>query len=171
MNIPPQEAHPSSMRLEDSIAMGTDLHRAIDALPGLMWTASADGRIDFVNQRWCEYTGLLQADRWLQAVHPDDHVTAAAAWQRCLDAGCAGDTEARMRRRDGVYRWFLLHISPVRDEYGHILDWCGLGTDIDDYKSVGTASLIQSFRRVVDSLPTPIVLVKPEGRILHDNRE
>jgi PAS domain S-box-containing protein len=161
------------MRLQESIAMEIDLHRAIDGLPGLVWTASSDGCIDFVNQRWCEYTGISLeesfAGGWMQPLHPDDQAAALAAWQSCLDSGSAGDAEARIRRHDGVYRSFLVEISPLRDESGEILEWCGLNTDIEDHKGTGSACLLQLFRMVVDSLPTPVLLVKPDGGLLHQN--
>jgi PAS domain S-box-containing protein len=155
--------------------MGIELNRIVDALPGLIWTVFPDGRVESFNQRWREYAGLSVeeslAGGWLQVVHPDDHANVLTAWQNCLDSGHAGEAQARMRRHDGVYRWFLLRISPVCDESGNIVTWCGLGTDVDDHRRAEAARRIEeSFRLVVDHLPVPIVLFNPAGEVLYANR-
>jgi PAS domain S-box-containing protein len=78
-----------------------------DALPGLVWTALPDGHIDFVNQRWCEYTGLSAADArgrgWLAAVHGEDLPELLERWRSILASGESGEMEARLRRSDGEY--------------------------------------------------------------------
>src|SRR5262249_49653200 len=55
-----------------------------------------------------------------------------AMWQCIITSGQPGEAEARLRRRDGEYRWFLFRMSPLRDENGNILKWYGINTDIDD---------------------------------------
>ena len=90
--------------------MESELSRVVDSLPGLVWTARPSGEADFVNQRWCEYTGLTVDEAygrgWLAAIHPDDLAGLLAGWQSILDSGEPRELEARMRRFDGVYRWF-----------------------------------------------------------------
>jgi PAS domain S-box-containing protein len=156
--------------------MAIELNRTIDALPALMWTAFPDGRPEYFNQRWCEYAGLSVeeslAGGWLQVVHPDDRAKALAAWQSCLDSGNAGGTEVRVRRHDGDYRCFLLQMSPVYGEGGNITKWCGLETDIEDHKRAeATVSVEVCFRLVMDTLPVPMLLLTPDGEVLHANRE
>ena len=114
------------------------LRRIIDAVPGFVWSTAPDGSVDFLNRRWSEYTGMpLDEARdfgWTSAVHPDDAGALAAYWQALLDAGEPGEYEARLRRHDGVYRWFLIRAVPQRDESGRLVRWYGANTDIEDRK-------------------------------------
>jgi PAS domain S-box-containing protein len=114
-------------------------NRIINALPALVWTALPDGHVDFLNQRWCEYTGLSADDArgfgWQTAIHPNDLPELLERWRSILASGEAGEMEARLRRSDGEYRWFVVRSSPMRDEAGQrIVKWCGTSTDIDDRK-------------------------------------
>jgi PAS domain S-box-containing protein len=113
-----------------------ELSRVVDALPGLVWTALPDGRMDFLNQRWCEYTGL-SVDKacgrgWQSAIHPDDLPELFERWQSILASGKPGEMEARLRRFDGEYRWFLFRACPLADASGQIVKWCGMNSDIED---------------------------------------
>lgn len=114
------------------------LRSIIDATPGFVWSTAPDGRVDFLNQRWNEYTGMpLEQARgfgWTSAVHPDDAAGLATYWQALLEAGQPGEYEARLRRRDGAYRWFLIRAVPQRDETGRLVKWYGANTDIEDRK-------------------------------------
>jgi PAS domain S-box-containing protein len=122
--------------------MEIELRQIVDALPGLVWTAHPNGRGDFFNQRWREYSGLsaeqASGEGWQSTVHPDDRPALLAAWQRCINAGIPGEVEARMRRHDGVYRWFHLRASPLTETSGRVSKWCGINTDIDDRKRAET---------------------------------
>lgn len=114
--------------------MGLELSRLIDALPGLVWTALPDGRAEFLNQRWCEYTGLSLEQAigygWQSALHPDDPARTLKSWRSFLESGRPG--EARLRRHDGEYRRFIMSAAPIADEAGRIVQWCGINTDIED---------------------------------------
>jgi PAS domain S-box-containing protein len=116
----------------------SELRRAVDAIPGLAWSASPDGSVDFLNQRWCEYTGVSMRDAcgqgWQAAVHPDDRPHVRTHWRSILDSGQAGEFEARLRRSDGAFRWFLTRAVPMRDETGDLVRWYGQNTDIEDQK-------------------------------------
>jgi PAS domain S-box-containing protein len=126
--------------------MENELGRLVDALPGSVWTALPDGQCDFFNTRWRQYTGLsldeAAGERWLSAVHPDDRPSVVSRWQAIRASGEAGEMEARLRRHDGPYRWFLIAISPVRDQAEKVVKWCGLNTDIQERKQLeGVARL------------------------------
>ena len=94
-----------------------ELPHLIDALPGSAWTALPDGRVEFLNRRWLDYTGLTAEQAadlgWIEAIHPDDRERVGDYWQSCVISGISADTEARMRRHDGAYRWFRFRASPV----------------------------------------------------------
>ena len=110
----------------------------VDALPGLIWTALPDGQIDFVNQRWREYTGLSQEEAcglgWQAAIYPDDLPGLLESWRSMLDSREPGEIEIRLRRFDGQYRWFRLCTNPFRDATGQVVKWYGLSSDIEDRK-------------------------------------
>src|SRR6202162_4977756 len=110
----------------------------VDAIPTLAWSARPDGSVEFLNRRWLDYTGLSTEEAsnwgWTAAVHTEDRDRLMDFWRHLLDSGEAGESEARLRRYDGDYRWFLFRVEPVRDNHGGIFKWYGANTDIDDRK-------------------------------------
>jgi PAS domain S-box-containing protein len=113
----------------------SDLRVAIDTIPGLVWTSLADGNIEYLNKRWLDYTGLRLEQAagwgWQSAIHPDDLPGLLTYWKSILAAGEAGHYEARLRRFDGEYRWFLFQGVPLRDVAGRVTKWYGANTDIE----------------------------------------
>jgi len=105
-------------------------HRIIDAIPTLAWCAQPGGAIEFLNRRWHDYTGLSAEEGagwgWKSAVHPDD----LGRLESLLARGEPGESEARLRRADGAYRWFLFRVEPLRDQSR----WYGTATDVEDRK-------------------------------------
>jgi PAS domain S-box-containing protein len=150
--------------------------RVIDLLPGLVWTALPDGRADFVNRRWCEYTGLSLeeacGDGWQAAVHPDDRLQLVQTWLTFTRSGEPGEFEARLRRSDGEYRAFLFRFCPITGASGAIVKWCGVNTDIDDRMRAEEAARIHErhARMIVDGLPAMIAFMTPEGELQNANR-
>ena len=118
--------------------MEIDFSRVVDLLPGLVWTTLPDGRADFVNQRWCAYTGLSSdgacGEGWQAAAHPADRPGVLERWRLITAANEPAELEARLRRADGQYRWFLVRISPIADASGALVRWCAVSTDIEDRK-------------------------------------
>ena len=110
----------------------------VDAIPTLAWSARPDGSVEFLNRRWLDYTGLSAEEAlnwgWTAALHTEDRDRLMDFWRHLLDSGEAGEIEARLRRCDGDYRWFLFRIEPVRDNRGDIFKWYGANTDIEDRK-------------------------------------
>jgi formate hydrogenlyase transcriptional activator len=110
----------------------------IDAIPTLVWSARADGSADFFNRRWLEYTGLSVEEArdwgWTVALHADELNGLVEYWRSVLAAGKPGEIEARLRRFDGVYRWFLFRATPSLDNDGRVVKWFGTNTDIEDRK-------------------------------------
>ena len=119
------------------------LRQVIDTIPTTAWTARPDGYCDFLNQVWLEYAGMTaeqaQGWGWAEAIHPDDREQLVEVWQSSLASGAPVDTEARIRRFDSSYRWFLIRGNPLRDESGKILKWYGTCIDIDDRKKAEEA--------------------------------
>jgi PAS domain S-box-containing protein len=156
--------------------MENELSRVIDALPGLVWTALPDGHIDFLNQRWCEYTGVRAEDAlgqgWPQVIHPDDLPALLAGWSSIVASGQPGEVEARMRRFDGEYRLFLFQAGPARDASGGIVRWCGMNTDIEDRRRAEDAVRAREghFRSIFDGLPALVTVMTPAGDLEVANR-
>jgi len=122
----------------DEIKKSEDrLRLVIDTIPTLVWRAGPDGVPDFLNQPALDYTGLSldQAETgWPRAFHPDDKKGMLVKWSAIRASGRPGELEARLRRFDGEYRWFLFRAEPLRDELGNIVKWYGSSTDIEDRK-------------------------------------
>jgi PAS domain S-box-containing protein len=110
----------------------------VDAIPTVAWSARPDGSAEFLTRRWLEYTGLSAEEAsdwgWTAAVHTEDRDRLMDFWRHLLASGEAGEIEARLRRHDGDYRWFLFRVEPVRDNHGNIFKWYGANTDIEDRK-------------------------------------
>jgi PAS domain S-box-containing protein len=126
-------------RAEDGLRESErNLKLIIDTIPALAWSARPDGSADFFNQHYFDYMGLSPDQtsdwRWTAAVHPDDASNLVATWRRILESEAPGEAEARLRRHDGEYRWFLERANPLRDETGKIVKWYGVNTDITDRK-------------------------------------
>ena len=107
------------------------------ALPQIIWTADAAGNYDFFNERWRELTGLApektDVAAWLSVVHPEDRETAGLQWRQAIQDGAFYETEYRLRRADGAWRWYLRRALPVRDgQTGEVSRWLGTCTDIED---------------------------------------
>ena len=114
------------------------LNLIINTIPALVWSARSDGSAEFFNQHYLEYVGLSAEQvkdwGWTVAVHPGDLPSLTATWKSMMASGEAGEAEARLRRFDGEYRWFLFRANPLFDESGNIVKWFGINTDIEDRK-------------------------------------
>ncbi|AUT64138.1 PAS domain-containing sensor histidine kinase [Paraburkholderia terrae] len=119
-----------------------ELRATIDAIPGMVWSSSRDGCPDYMNRRWNEY-GVELADDirdiWQSIVHSDDLPAMQAAWREAVATGSALETTARIRRKDGVYRWMHIGAEPLRDANGEIVRWYGVNTDIEEHKQTQQA--------------------------------
>jgi|GEM_PF-1304138 PAS domain S-box len=106
-----------------------------DAMPQSVWTADAEGRRDYVNRRWCEYTGIRAEDalagRWEEFIHPDDREETRRRWEHALASGESYQAEHRLRDASGNYHWFLSLAIARRDQEGRVLQWVGTATNID----------------------------------------
>jgi PAS domain S-box-containing protein len=115
-----------------------ELKLIIDTIPAMAWSAGADGSREFLNQQYLDYVGLSAEQvrdwGWTAAIHPDDRESLILTWQQIMASQQSGDAEARLRRHDGEYRWFLFRANPVRDESGAIVKWYGLNIDITERK-------------------------------------
>ena len=153
-----------------------ELRAFIDAFPAIAWSALPDGSLDFVNQRFRDYTGLssdqLYGSEWKSAVHRDDIQKIETWWQDLSQSQEAATTEKRLRRFDGEYRWFQIAAAPVHDEQAKLVRWCGINTDIHDLKC-SEQQLRQEeaeLRTITDAIRQAVVVLAPDGTTLYANR-
>jgi len=146
---------------ETSNVIEERLRLIIDTIPTIVWRKLPDGSADFLNQNFREYTGLSLEEGlgwgWMMnAFHPEDRLIEE--WRTALAAGKPFEKEARLRRSDGQYRWFLIRAMPLRDEQGNIAHWHGISTDIEDLKNAE-----DRIRLIIDTLPTMVWTLRPDG--------
>ena len=149
----------------------------INRIPALAWSCLPDGTPEFLNQRWLDYTGMSPEQAldwgWKGAIHPDDLGKLMDAWQRLLDSGEPGEVEARMRRFDGEYHWFLFRAEPLKGEQGQIVRWYGTNTDIEDRKRA--EEIVQegekSLRLLVDGIGGLVAIMSPDGEVEFINNQ
>jgi formate hydrogenlyase transcriptional activator len=148
----------------------------IDNLPVLSWRGSPDGSKDFFNLRWHHYTGLSAAQAhgsgWHVTVHPEDMPQVRKLFLELVASGKPVEVEARLRRFDGEYRWFLCRAEPVRDELGNIVRLYGTHTEIEDRKAAEDKlrASEQELRRMIDAIPQTIVVLDPDGNAVNANQ-
>src|SRR5690242_5041304 len=123
---------------ERTSASERNLKLTINTIPAMVWSADTRGNVEFFNDNFLDYVGLPLSEMldggWKDAVHPDDVDNLLETWKTVMAAGHAGETEARLRRSDGTYRWFLMRVSPLHDEAGKVVRWYGVNTDIEDWR-------------------------------------
>src|ERR1700722_6567065 len=114
------------------------LQQVIDLIPLQMFILEPESSASFENQAAHEYFGPLQAAslkaRMMEVTHPDDLESVMGTYKNALASGQPFEAEARLKSKDGLYRWFLQHMYPLRDEQGRIVRWCGTRIDVDDKK-------------------------------------
>ena len=148
----------------------------IDTIPAMVGSALPDGSTDFLNERWLEYTGLslhdTLGDKWATVIHPDDRAGVQDAWRAAMATGEPYEHEARTRRADGQYRWFLYRALPLRDAHGTIVRWFAAGHDIDDQRRAEerVRQDERDFRQLVDFVPSMIGALDADGRLYLLNR-
>lgn len=153
------------------------LRQVIDAIPTLAWCNLPDGTNEFLNKGWHEYTGFSPEEShgwgWQAAFHPDDLPPLMEKWGKMLVSGESDEIEARLRRHDGVYRWFLIRAQAFRDEEGKIVRWYGTSTDIEDRKR-GEEALRdreQSLRLILDGIAGLVAITSATGEVEAVNRQ
>ncbi len=129
-------------RARAAVAEREERFRAIaDAIPQLMWVCDERGKVEWVNARWLAFTGQSSEEAldqgWRHIIHPDDADAASAAFLAAAAGGQPYESQFRMRRSDGAYRWFLGRATPVGTASG--VTWYGTNTDIDDARRAARA--------------------------------
>jgi PAS domain S-box-containing protein len=152
-------------------ALDDPFRQVIDLIPALVWSCRPDGWCDYCNRVWLDYTGLTEEQAggtdWASVVHPEDREHLLAYWQMVLATGELAATEARLKRFDGEYRWFLFRAQAQRDAAGRIVRWYGTNTDIEDRRKAEDALRASelNFRLIVDTIPALVCTMTPTGEL------
>ncbi len=126
---------------EEALRRSEEHFRALaEALPQIVWTADAEGGVEWFNNRWYDYTGepygIGQGWGWELTAHPDDMPHTLKNWQEARQSGTLFQNEIRVRSHAGQYRWFLVRAWPLLDEDGKVVRWFGTNTDIEELRQV-----------------------------------
>lgn len=131
--------------------------QVVESLPQLVWTCKPEGPCDYLSPQWVAFTGVPESSQlnygWLEQLHPDDRDFALQGWLEAAERGEDFSIEYRVRRHDGVYRWFKAMGVPLRDDGGRIVKWFGSNTDVDE-RIRAEAALREADRRKDEFLAT-----------------
>lgn len=152
-------------------------YQLADSMPFIVWAADADGRIDFVNRIFTEYTGTSSEEdigrRWVSTIHPDDLERCRAAWREAVAGGKSYQLEYRLRRVDGTYRWHQLTVTVIQGDDGAILKWYGAAVDVHEIKEAEERAheLAQRLGKTLESITDAFFTMDLHWRFTYVNRE
>ncbi len=127
------------LQLAEARLLSEKRYRAlVETIPACVWTADAEGAVDYCNHRWTELTGLrldeTRGAQWLEAVHPDDHARVAREWGDAVRGGATFTTELRLRLAGGGYRWHICQAVPEQGRRDDLRGWLGMFADCEELK-------------------------------------
>jgi PAS domain S-box-containing protein len=152
------------------------LRLLIESIPGMIAVSGADGDLEYVNQRLLDFVGTELADLtnlgWTRVLHPEDAGAVVDDWRHSLETGQPLDVTFRIRRADGVYRWFHSRMEPLLSDQGRIVRWYALFWDVDERKQAEAAlqASERALRLLVDTLPGMVSVASAEGTHEYSNR-
>jgi PAS domain S-box-containing protein len=146
-----------------------ELRQLVDSVPGMILVIDAAGQQEYANKRFLDYAGKTEIKGLdgLALIHPDDQEAVNSEWLRCVALGRPLESNVRVMRSDGVYRWMHSHISPLKDERGSITRWYGLLSDIDDQRAAEERlrRSERELRLIFETSPAVVYTMDPEGKL------
>lgn len=163
--------------LEDRVATRTEalaksenrFRNMMETIPQIAWTSTVNGKVDFYNQRWYDYTGLDNEQTGVSdfhsVIHPDDLKEILKQFSLLREKVSGGEFQIRGKRADGLYRWHLIRLMPVKDAEGRLQQWVGTATDIQELKLLQQHK--DDFINIAShELKTPITTLKASLQLL-----
>jgi PAS domain S-box-containing protein len=154
-----------------------ELRTMLEIIPAHVGVTQPDGTVDFVSQSWLDYSGQTREEAmgwgWTRAIHPEDLDRELANWRAALASAEPVELEGRFRNADGIYRWFLIHNIPLRDEDGNVIKWYGILFDINALKE--TESALQTREHellgIIETIPSMVWSASPAGEVTYVNQK
>ena len=153
-----------------------ELRLTLDSIPTMTWRSASNGYVQQLNKRFFDYTdtapGEVRGRGWQSVVHPDDLEPLLDSGRTYVASGIPVDAEARLRRFDGTYRWFLFRPAPAHDEAGNIIAWYGSIIDIEDRKQAEDKALEaeRELQRTIDHIPVLVGTYTADGKRFFANK-
>ena len=153
----------------------SEMRTVVDTIPTMAWIVLPDGRLEFLNRRWLDYTGLSLDSALFESnatMHADDVAGVFEQWRIAMAQAAPFEYEMRLRRADGEYRWFLVRTVPLLDAGGEVVRWYGTAMDIEDRKRAEDAAqrTEKELREVIESIPAIAWTARPDGENEYTNR-
>lgn len=172
INIDKRKQAENAVRLREA-----QFRQLADSMPQIVWTAAADGYVDYYNKQWYLLIGEENQygdESFMAHVHPEDYERCLSTWHAVVKSGDPYEGEFRFRVKAPIdaYSWFLVRARPITNEHGHIIKWYGTCTDIDEVKRI-EHTLRESeerFRVVVNSAPVMVWMSDPQKRFTFFNK-
>jgi PAS domain S-box-containing protein len=167
------------------IDTAAQLQATLNVIPAYTWYAAPSGGLTFVNKRTADYLGLPEDhplrfgidigapwDAHIPLLHADDREESRKAWSTCLRTGEPTEFSQRVPNAQGVYRWFLSRVEPLRAGDGTVLQWVGVNLDIEELKYTEQALRESEYklRQIIETVPGLIWSYGPDGEPTHINR-
>ena len=162
---------------QHELLLEQDLQYLVETIPTLVWRATPDGHIDYVNKRLLEYLGSplekIMGWGWMDKVHPDDIAFKVQTWLTNLEAMTSHHANCRFLGADGEYRWFNVRGEPLRESNGRVLSWYGVLIDVDDQRKAEEALQASEYRlrQIIETVPSMLWTAGPDGEITQVNRQ
>ncbi len=151
------------------------LRTFVNSVRQLMWVNAPDGQTQYFNQRWEDYTGCEPAaargTAWMEFLHPEDLARVRAVRAAGLERGEPYESQCRLRRRDGQFRWHLVRVAPIRNAQGDIELWVGSATDVQELMEAQRAAHRSELRlrKLFEQSPLGLQVFAPDGTLRSAN--
>ncbi|SOD12844.1 PAS domain-containing sensor histidine kinase [Pedobacter xixiisoli] len=158
------------LKAKDKLAQAMqEMEFLANSVPTVVWTATTEGMIDFVNKQWYEQSAVAITDAlgtgWTELVHPDDLERTLVAWKNSLTTGMPYQAEFRLKDKHEKYRWWLVRAVALKDNNHNILKWYGSNTDITEQKELQRQK--DDFLGIAShELKTPVTSIKAYAQIV-----
>jgi len=143
-----------------------ELHQIVEMMPAHVARMTADGSLQYVNQRALDYLGLEFGEIGIHSAHPDDQYPRIMRWRRALKTGEPWEDTVRVRRADGEYRWFYQRNEPLLDRDGHVVCWYSVAFDIHDSKEM--EEVLRNTRRKLSAAMQVATVAELSASIAHE---
>ncbi len=182
------DIHEAKISEEQQRLAASEFRQLTESLPQIIWTATPEGKINYLNYKWYEYTGQergrINFDNWVTLLHPEDQELVAESWQHAIANKEEYINEYRLRNKEGQFRWFLGKALPLFNTNGEVIKWFGSFTDIHDQKLQNKRLWLQNMQlnqinqyldnfvhTAAHDLRAPIVNIKGLVSLLEDVNE